>query len=141
MIRCNRNFYSRMHRFARIQNVTDDRRQTDRETDRRHPVAKARPIVRSAKNCVTLKENQGRAHVIMIFLHLCCFYFFNHYSLAYTIVLRRNNTVHNVRHFVLYSCTVSLNIKLKVILFGRSRCHLLGLLLTYQAHRQLIGGF
>jgi len=25
--------------------------QTDRQTDRRHPVTKARPIVRSAKNC------------------------------------------------------------------------------------------
>jgi len=33
-----------MHRFASIQNVTD------RQTDRRHRVAKARPIVRSAKN-------------------------------------------------------------------------------------------
>ena len=30
-MRCNINFYSRMHRFARIQNVTDDR-QTDRQT-------------------------------------------------------------------------------------------------------------
>ena len=35
-----------MHRFASIQNVTD------RQTDRRHRVAKARPIVRSAKNSI-----------------------------------------------------------------------------------------
>jgi len=39
---------NRSSRFAWIQNVTDDR-QTDRQTDRRHSVPKARLIVRSAK--------------------------------------------------------------------------------------------
>jgi len=40
-----RQFLAKTYRFASIQNVTDRR-----QTDRRHPVAKARPIVRSAKN-------------------------------------------------------------------------------------------
>jgi len=40
-----RQFFARTYRFATIQNVTDDR-----QTDRRHSVPKARPIVRSAKN-------------------------------------------------------------------------------------------
>ena len=44
-----RQFLAKTYRFARIQNVTD-RRQTDRQTNRRHAVAKARPIIRSAKN-------------------------------------------------------------------------------------------
>jgi len=48
-----------MHRFASIQNVTD--RQTDRPTDRRRAVAKARPIVRSAKNRYP-KSSSDSAH-------------------------------------------------------------------------------
>ena len=45
-----RQFLAKTYRFARIQNVTDRR-----QTDRRHAVAKARPIVRSAKK---LKKNK-----------------------------------------------------------------------------------
>ena len=44
---------NRSSRFAWIQNVTDDRRQTDR----RHAVPKARPIVRSAKNHIRYIPN------------------------------------------------------------------------------------
>jgi len=45
-----RQFFDRTYRFATIQNVTDRQTDDDRQTDRRHIVPKARPIVRSAKN-------------------------------------------------------------------------------------------
>jgi len=49
---------TRTYRFATIQNVTDRGQTTDEQTDRRHSVPKARPIVRSAKN-VLQRETRG----------------------------------------------------------------------------------
>ena len=68
-----RQFFARTYRFATIQNVTDNRRQTDR----RHIVPKARPIVRSAKNkrrlcqCVTFCTSLNRCLLLRSYLQ--CF--------------------------------------------------------------------
>ena len=50
-----RQFLAKMHHFARIENIRQTDRQTERrQTDRRHIVPKARPIVRSAKKTFIL---------------------------------------------------------------------------------------